>query len=310
MSIKRFTFFTIGILLILLAGRTVQIYITRPTQSPKTDNKIRVTVSFYPLFFFASQIGGDKTQVISITPTGSEPHDYEPTTQDIVQIEKSDVLILNGGQLENWGDKIKENLNGKKTVIITAAEELTTQDSQEEGRIKKDPHVWLDPVLAKKEATVIAQALINVDPANKAYYEQNAKQLQEKLDALDSQFRQGLQHCQQKNIITSHAAFGYIASRYNLKQVPIAGLSPDSEPSPKQLGDVAQFAKTNNVKYIFFETLVSPRLAQTIAKEVGAKTLVFNPLEGLTKEQEEAGKNYLSIQKENLENLKIALECK
>ncbi len=297
--IKRLTFFLISIALILAAVHGIHI---RQTSTPQSTNKkIQVIVSFYPLYFFASEIGKDKADVVNITPSGAEPHDYEPSTQDIAQIEKSDVLILNGGQLESWGDKIKENLGGKKVMVVTAAEGLTTQN---------DPHVWLDPILAKKEVEVIIQAFIKVDPMNKNYYEQNAKQLQEKLDILDSQFRQGLQQCQQKNIVTSHAAFGYIASRYNLKQVPISGLSPDSEPSPKKLSDIAQFAKTNNVKYIFFETLVSPRLAQTIANEVGAKTLVFNPLEGLTKEQEEAKKDYLSIQRENLDNLKIALECK
>ncbi len=309
MSIKRFTLFPIGILFIILVGWTLQTHI-KPTQSPQPGNKIRATVSFYPLFFFASQIGGDKIEAINITPSGAEPHDYEPTAQDVAQIERSDVLILNGGQLESWGDKIKENLGGKKVMVVTAAEGLTTQEMEEEGKKIQDPHVWLDPVLAKKEVEVIAQTFIKKDSINKAYYEQNTKQLQEKLDALDAQFRQGLQNCLQKNIVTSHAAFGYVASRYNLKQVPIAGLSPDSEPSPQQLAEVARFAKTNNVKYIFFETLVSPRLAQTIAKEVGAKTLVFNPLEGLTKEQKDAGKDYLSIQKENLDNLKVALECK
>jgi zinc transport system substrate-binding protein len=269
-----------------------------------------VVASFYPLYFFASQIGGDKAEVTNITPAGAEPHDYEPSTQDIVHIEKASILILNGGQLEAWGDKVKEDLKGKYVEVVTAADGLANQEVQEEGELIKDPHVWLDPVLAKKEIQTIAQAFIKVDPANTDFYEANEKSLESKLDLLDQSFKVGLQSCQQKNIVTSHAAFGYIASRYGLKQVSISGLSPDQEPSPKQLADVAQFAKANNVKYIFFETLISPKLSETIAKEVGAKTIVFNPLEGLTSDEQSAGKDYLSIQQDNLASLRVALECK
>lgn len=303
--------FILGVILIAVISYALKAGIfKRATLPTSQDKKIQVVASFYPLYFFASQIGGDKADVANITPAGAEPHDYEPSTQDIAHIDKASILILNGGQLEAWGDKVKEDLNGKNVEVVTAADGLANQDVQEEGQLMKDPHVWLDPVLAKKEVQKIAQAFVKVDPANTVFYEANEKILENKLDSLDQSFKAGLQDCQQKNIVTSHAAFGYIASRYSLKQVPISGLSPDQEPSPKQLADVAQFARANNVKYIFFETLISPKLSETIAKEVGAKTIVFNPLEGLTSDEQAAGKDYLSIQQDNLASLRVALECK
>jgi zinc transport system substrate-binding protein len=173
-----------------------------------------------------------------------------------------------------------------------------------------DPHIWLDPKLAQKEIATIAMAFEKFDNTNRVFYEKNAISLKNKLDVLDQGFRLGLLNCQQNNIVTSHAAFGYIASDYGLNQISVTGLSPDAEPSPQKMAEISQFAKTNQIKYIFFETLVSPRLADTIAGEIGAKTLVFNPLEGLTKDEQAKGWDYFSIQKENLANLKIALGCK
>ncbi|MFH0863717.1 MAG: zinc ABC transporter substrate-binding protein [Candidatus Gottesmanbacteria bacterium] len=303
--------FILGVILIAFVSFALNVGFFKRTNQPASKNKkIQVVASFYPLYFFASQIGGDKVDVANITPSGAEPHDYEPSTQDIAHIERASILILNGGQLEAWGDKVKEDLKSKNVEVVTAADGLVTQNVQEEGQLMKDPHVWLDPVLAKNEVQKITQAFIKVDQTNITFYQANEKSLESKLDLLDQSFKAGLQDCQQKNIVTSHAAFGYVASRYGLNQVPISGLSPDQEPSPKQLADVAQFAKTNNVKYIFFETLISPKLSETIAKEVGAKTIVFNPLEGLTSDEQSAGKDYLSIQQDNLANLRVALECK
>lgn len=302
--------FIVGAILIAIASYAVKTGVFKMIPSTSQDKKIDVVTSFYPLYFFAKQIGGDKANVINITPAGAEPHDYEPSTQDIARIEKAAILVLNGGGLESWGDKVQENLRNKNVVVITVADGLITQEVEEEGEVIKDPHVWMDPVLAKKEVQKITQALVKTDPTNAAVYKMNEQNLENKLDELDTAFRNGLKACEQKNIVTSHAAFGYLASQYGLKQVAITGISPDQEPSPKELGEVAKFAKDNNVKYIFFETLISPKLSETLAKEVGARTIVFNPLEGLTPEDQEAGKDYFSVQQENLANLRIALNCK
>ena len=278
--------------------------------APVQAGKMQVVASFYPLYFFSSQIGGDKADVTNIVPAGAEPHDYEPTAQDMAKMESSKLIVLNGGGLEAWSDNIKKNVDAKKTAIVTAGEGLTTQQVTEDGETGTDPHVWLDPPLAEKMVDNITQGYAQADPDNKEYYQANANTLKSKLADLDMEYKQWLSNCQEKNIITSHAAFGYISMTYGLKQVSIAGLSPDAEPSPQQLADIAKFAKDNNVKYIFFESLVSPKLSQTIATEVGAQTLVLNPIEGLTDEELAQGKNYLTVMRDNLTNLKIALQCK
>jgi len=271
---------------------------------------LQVTASFYPMYYFSSIIGGDKATVQNVTPAGAEPHDYDPSTRDIANIQNSKLLVLNGGSLEAWGNKIKDNLQGTNTVIVTAGQGLTTRTVEEEGKTGTDPHVWLDPLLAKQEVARINEGFDKADPANSGYYDANAKNLAVELDQLDGEYKLGLQSCQQKNIITSHAAFGYLGAQYGLTQVPISGLSPDAEPSNQQLAEVTDFAKQHKVKYIFFESLVSPKLSDTIANEVGAKTLVLDPIEGLSNDDIHAGKNYFTVMQQNLKNLQLALQCK
>jgi len=277
---------------------------------PIKNNKLQVTTSFYPLYFFASQIGGDKAEVQNITPSGAEPHDYEPTAQDIVRIEKSNLLILNGGRLEAWGDKIKDNIKGKQVITVIAGNGIVNQQVFEDGKPILDPHVWLNPSLASIEVKAILNGFIQVDPINKSYYYENTNNLLSQLNEIDKEYKQGLMNCNQKDIVTSHAAFGHLGKAYGLNQVPISGLSPDAEPSSKQLAEVSLFAKNHNVKYIFFESLLSPKLSETIAAEVGAKTIVLDPIEGVSGDDMRAGKNYFSIMKDNLTNLRLALECR
>lgn len=300
--------FLLGIIIALLIGGFVFLVNGNNSNTGKQNNRIQVTASFYPLYFFSSQIGGDKSEVKNITPAGAEPHDYDPTSQDIANIENGNMLILNGG-VEAWGNKIKDNLNGTNVKIVIAGQGLLNQQLVEEGKAQIDPHVWLDPQLAKKEAHTITEGYISIDPSNTTFFQDNEKALDAKLDQLDASYKQSLQNCKQKDIITSHAAFGYLASRYGLNQVPISGLSPDAEPSTQQLVDTAKFAKDHSVKYIFFESLVSPKLSETIANEVGAKTLVLDPLEGISNDHIKQGKNYFTVMEDNLKNLQKALEC-
>lgn len=275
-----------------------------------SSEKISVVTSFYPLFFLASEIAGDRANVSNITPAGAEPHDYEPTARDIQLIENSDVLVLNGVHLEAWGERMTGNINPEQTIVVSAAEGLATQDVVEDGEGILDPHVWLNPALAKEMADKIVVAIIAADSANADYYASNARKLSDKLLNLDREYSQGLSSCARKDIVTSHDAFGYMASAYGLNQVSVAGLSPDAEPSPKEIASVAKFAKDNGVKYIFFESLISPKLAETIATEIGAETMVLNPLEGLSEDEIEQGKDYVTEMRVNLANLEKALQCK
>lgn len=282
----------------------------KPSDSVQKSDKIQIVASFYPLYFFAEQIGGDKVSVINITPAGVEPHEYEPTARNIATIENSRLLILNGGGLETWSGDIIKNIDPNRIEIIIAGDGLFNQKSEENGKSTADSHIWLSPILAQKIADKVSEALIQINSSNKDYYESNANALKAGLNDLDAAYRQGLSDCGERNIITSHNAFGYLAVEYGLNQVSIAGLSPGAEPSPKELADIAKFVKDNNVKYILFESLANPKLANTLASETEAKTLELNPLEGLTNNEISQGKNYFSEMRDNLANLQTALQCK
>ncbi|MCL4473276.1 MAG: metal ABC transporter substrate-binding protein [Actinobacteria bacterium] len=285
--------------------------------TPSAADKVRVTASFYPMAEFARQVGGDKVEVSTLISPGVEPHDYDPTPQDIAGVHKSRLFIYNGAGLEPWADKIGGELAAGGVVVVNASDglDLLTKDGGEDGgspggNATFDPHVWLDPVMAGREVDNIKAGLIEADPQNQDYYENNANAYKQQLAGLDGAFRGGLADCGRRDIVTSHQAFKYLAARYGLDVMSISGLSPDEEPSPQKLAEVAQFARDHNVHYIFFETLTSPKLSETIASEVGAQTLVFNPLEGLTKEQISQGMDYLSVQRDNIASLRTALECK
>ena len=169
--------------------------------------------------------------------------------------------------------------------------------------------MWLDPVLAQREIEAIRAALAKADPHNAASYTENARVFTERLRALDQRYQRGLAGCARREIVASHASFAYPAKRYRLTEVPIMGLSPESEPSPAQLAQIVRFARRHDVKFIFFETLVSPKLAQTLAREVKAQTLVLNPIEGVTREDQAAGRGYVELMEDNLRNLRTALGC-
>lgn len=299
-----FVMLAIGFLIYLL-----KIGNYRPSKITAKNPRLQIVTSFYPLYFFTTQIVHDKADVHNITPAGAEPHDYEPTTRDMVKIENSQILIINGGKFEAWADNVQNILDKQNISIINISEHLANQDTVEKNIQTRDPHFWLDPILAKKEAELIFQNLIIADPVNTNFYTDNSKILIDKLENLNTKFKTELSNCQKKHIVTSHAAFKYLAQRYNFNQISISGLSPDEEPTPKQLADIADLAQKNKIQYIFFESLINPKLANTIAQEIGANTLVLNPIEGLTDEEIKNGKNYFTEMQNNLTNLKIALQC-
>lgn len=267
---------------------------------PKPNaNTLAVVTSFYPLYYFASAIGGDKAMITNLTPAGAEPHDYELTAQDVARIHDSKLFILNGGGLEPWANSVTSQLSSN-TVLITAGQDVITNT---------DPHVWLSPKLAMQQVKKITLGFIQADAAHSVYYLAKQNTVLQQLAELDSAYQTGLAECASRDIITTHTAFSYLASDYSLNQVAISGLSPDEEPSPAQLADIVQFAQDQQIRYIFFESLVSPKLAETIASETGAQTLVLNPLEGLTDADMTAGQNYFTVMQDNLNNLRTALQC-
>lgn len=298
------------------------------TQEPiAQEEKLLISTSLYPVYFFTSEIVQDRAEVVNLTPGGVEPHDYEPTPRDIERMQESDLLVVNGN-LEPWLEDMESSLQEQGVSVIVLTEDMDLlegsseheeehegeEDHEEEEEHHdengKDPHVWLDPLLAYEMVEHLTRELAILDPENAEFYEGNADTLKNKLLTLNEKFTTALTNCDQNTFVTSHAAFAYLANRYNLTQLPIAGLSPDIEPSLVEVGEIVDFVKEHEVKVIFFESLVSPKLSETIANEVGAETLVLNPIEGLTAEQTAAGADYFSEMEQNLTNLKVALECK
>lgn len=300
--------------LILILLITTTLLTSCSTQSKNNQNaednaKLKVCTSFYAMYDFALKIGGDKISIHNLVPAGTEPHDWEPTPGDIVELEKTDVFIYNGAGMETWTKKVLKTIGNDHLIVVETSKGLVQiEDTGSKKDIKSDPHLWLDPMLAKKQMEVIKNTFVEADPTNQDYYQKNYETYSIKLDELNAAFLTAVKGFTKKDIIVAHQAFGYICAAYGLNQIPIEGLSADSEPSPAKMVEITDFAKKNDVKFIFFEELVSPKVAQTIADEIGAQTAVLNPLEGLTDEDIKAGKDYFSVMRENLDVLKKALQ--
>lgn len=317
MTTKRLLIF---IIITIIAVIITAFAINKNDRNNSAENKgIKIVASFYPLAEFSRQVGGKDIEVINIVPPGIEPHDFEPTPRDIIKIYSARIFIYNGSGFDPWAEKIAPELRKKGISVVNmteyfnlleAADEHNEEEENGHEAKESDPHIWLDPILAKKEVEIIRDILKEIDAENAREYESNAENYIAALSQLDEKYKNGLMSCAIRDAVASHAAFGYLAKRYNLNVINITGFSPEEEPSPKKMAEIANFARDKNIKYIFFETLVSPKLAKTIANEIGAQTLIFNPLEGLTGEELAAGKNYISIMEENLINLRTALLCR
>jgi zinc transport system substrate-binding protein len=256
-----------------------------------------VVAAFYPLAFAAQQIGGDEIEVRNMTPPGVEPHDLELSGSDVRAIADADLVLYFGDGFQLSLEDAVESTSAHAVDLLDAVETRGGGESEQPA----DPHVWLDPVRYAAVAERIGEELDR--PAE-------ADRFAERLRALDRDFRRGLSRCERDQIVTSHAAFGYLAERYGLRQVAITGVSPEAEPTPRDLEDVVRQVRAVDATTIFFETLVSPRLAETVAREVDAKTAVLDPLEGLTEEELAAGADYFSVMRENLAALREALRCR
>jgi zinc transport system substrate-binding protein len=259
--------------------------------SAGTPGKAKVVASFYPLAYAAEEVGNGGVGVENLTPAGAEPHDLEVSPQDVAAIREADLVLLLGRgfqpQLEDAAG------TGKNVLRLLDTPGLGLHSDG-------DPHVWLDPLRYVKLVGRIGQALHEPDATAR---------LQARLRDLDREYRSGLAHCERREIVTSHEAFGYLAERYGLEQVAITGLSPEVEPEPAKLQHVVELVRERGVTTIYFETLVSPRIAETVARETGAKTAVLNPIEGLTKDEISKGENYFSLMRTNLRMLRDGLGC-
>jgi zinc transport system substrate-binding protein len=283
--------------------------------------ELKVVSSVYPLADFAKQIVQDRGQVVALVPAGVEPHEYEPTPSTVRQALQADVLIYIGGGFDAWSEDLATEVlkRGGQVVEIGDLVPLLDAVNNEEGAhaedahneaLDFDPHVWLDPVRSQEIVQVVTAAIQAADMEHRAEYAANAQTFIGQLQNLDLTYQQALRECGLNDIIVSHDAFQYLGQRYGFMIHSIAGLSPDNEPSLHDLAELAVEAKNLGVNTIFFETLVSPKLAQTLAEEIGAQTAVLNPIEGLSAAEAAQGDNYLSLMAANRVALANALLCR
>jgi zinc transport system substrate-binding protein len=278
-----------------------------------SGGKLTVVTSFYPLQFVAARVGGSSVDVRSLTRPGAEPHDLELTPRDVAALSRSDVAVYLSGFQPAVDQAVQAN--GPRVVVdVAPAARLDLRYTPIEDGVPQhrvgahtDPHFWLDPTRLAAVAEVVADRLQRADPAHAPFYRINLAALTRDLTALDGQLRKELAGCAGTELVTSHTAFGYLAERYGMRQVGITGLSPESEPDPGQMARAAAFVRDHAVRTIYYEALVSPALARTIAAETGARVAVLDPLEGL--DESSAGADYLEVMRSNLATLRKGQPC-
>jgi zinc transport system substrate-binding protein len=280
----------VSALFLLVTG--IVIALVAEDGGPTGGGRETVAASFYPLAFAARQIGGASVEVENLTPPGAEPHDLEPTPQDVEDIQSADLVLLLGQDFQPSLERAAGNASGEVIELL---------DTPGLDLKAGDPHVWLDPRRFARIAAAIGQALGN---------EAETTSFTRRLEVLDREYRAGLSACSRRDVVTSHEAFGYLADRYGLREVAISGISPEAEPTPGDLQGVIEAIRETGATTVFTEPLVSPRLAQTVAAEAGGTTAVLDPLEGLTPQAESAGDDYFTVMRRNLATLEDGLGCR
>jgi zinc transport system substrate-binding protein len=280
--------------------------------------RIDVVAGFYPLQFVSERIGGDAVRVTNLAKPGAEPHDLELNPRQVGQVTEAELIVYLKGFQPAVDEAVDQSGGDRAFDVATVQPLLSAADGGHEHEGTEpadghgdeaggpDPHVWLDPTRLATIADRLAERLGEIDPDSAADYTAGARALRAELTALDQEFEQGLRNCPRREIIVSHAAFGYLTSRYRLEQVAVSGLTPEDEPAPQRLAEVVREARAHGATTIFFETLVSPKVAETIAREVGSTTAVLDPVEGLAAGG--AG-DYFTVMRSNLAALRTALGC-
>lgn len=289
-----------------------------------STNKLKIYTTIFPLEDFTKKIGGDLVEVESILPTGADAHTYEPTTKTMVNIAESDGFISSGVGIESFSEKIEQSLKKEDVLFINAGvgleqpeenhvdheEEEEHHDDHDHDHGDLDPHVWLDPILSITLAENIKDALVKLNPEGEKTFEENFQQVKGQLVELDKSFTDIVNHSDKKELLVSHAAYGYWENRYGIEQISVLGLSPTEEPSQKELQTIIETAKEHNLTYIIFETNVSSNVTDIVQAAIGAESLTLSNLETITEEDQKNNEDYFSIMKKNLETLEKALSNK
>jgi zinc transport system substrate-binding protein len=261
----------------------------------------RVVASFFPLAEAARRVGGSHVAVTDLTPAGVEPHDLELTTDGVDAILDADLAVVMGDGFQPAVEASADDRDGPTLVVL---------DAVPRSRRRDDPHIWLDPVRYRRIVDAVARALARTEPAHADGYRSRAARFGARLAALDAEYRRGLAQCRSRTIVTAHEAFGWLAARYHLRQLGVAGIDPEAEPDPDRLAKLADLARRSGATTIFTEPLVSARVARALAREAGGlRTAVLDPLEGLSEARRAAGEDYVSVMERNLRRLRRALGC-
>ena len=292
------------------------------TENTESD-KLQVVTTFYPMYDFTKQVAQDDAEVSMLLEAGMEVHSFEPSSQMIAEIQDADVFIYNSPEMETWVPDVLASIDTSDMVVICASDAITLleyegeahahdHESEEEGASAGhshtvDPHAWLDPVLAQTEVSTIADGLAEADPDNAEDYLENAGIYNGKLNELDEAYRAAFEGTENRTFVTQHAAFAYLAARYDLNQISVTGLNAEVEPSAAALATLSDYVKANNISHIYFENNASSQTAETLAEEVGVELAVLSPLEGITEEDQKKGSDYISVMLDNLEALKKSI---
>ncbi len=308
----------IVVIIVIISLNVIYVYALSSEAESRSENlnssKLNVIASFYPLYEFTKKIGGEKIELSTAIPFGIEPHDWEPTPQDISKLNTADIIIYNSKGFDSWLNQFKQS----KLIDVSAELELIKSNEPKEDFDKADnynliydPHIWLDPILVKNISQTIGNNLIKIDPNNTNYYLQNTDSFIKELDLLDQQIRKSLINCELKDFISFHEAFHYFANRYGLTQHSVyESLSSEGEILPQQIIKIISLAKSLDIDTIYSEELKNQRLAQTFASEIpNGKVLLLSPIENINKEQEK-NIGYIYKMKKNIENLEKGLRCK
>ncbi len=306
-------FFIVGVITLIVLGIYGAVSYSN-NKTPNDSSKVTIVTTLFPLYDFARSIGQDKVEVSLLLPSGVEAHSFEPTPSDIVAINEADLFVYTGEFMEPWAADIIKGMSGSDVKVVNSSVGIEMipaifhDEDEPEGSM--DPHVWLDFDNDKIMVDTITAALAEKDPANADFYRKNAADYKNSLALLDAKYAAGLSRCQSKEIVYGgHYAFGYLAKRYNLNYSAAQGASPDSEPTTEDLVALVEQIKKDNIKYVFYEELTTPKIAETLANETQAEMLLLNAAHNVSKEDFENDVTFLSIMEKNLANLKIGLQC-
>jgi zinc transport system substrate-binding protein len=274
------------------------------------DDRVRVTAGFYPLAWVAERVGGADVDVVSLTDPGVEPHDIEPTFARTVALARADLVVVEHGFQPAIDEAVEQNAEGRVLDVTDVVDLRHAGDEHGDEHGDIDPHFWLDPALLAEVADAVAADLAALDPQHAASYAANARTLRGDLVELDEAFASGLADCERHVIVSSHDAFGYWA-KYGIEVSPVTGLTPDAEPTPAGLARLQQLIRDEGITTVFSERLASPKLTESLARDLGLRTAVLDPLEGLVEggPDDDSSEDYLSLMRENLTALEEANGC-